>query len=59
MKKWIICTIIFLLMITIFISYSRVKVNCHTIEQVILGGVLGIIFGFIFYKISKIIMNFS
>ena len=56
-KKWIMYTIIFLLMITIFISYSRVKVNCHTIEQVILGGVLGIIFGFIFYKISKIIMN--
>ena len=56
-KKWIMYTIIFLLMITIFISYSRVKVNCHTKEQVILGGILGIIFGFIFYKISKIIIN--
>jgi membrane-associated phospholipid phosphatase len=57
MKKWIICAIIFLLMITIFISYSRVKINCHTIEQVVLGGILGIIFGFISYKISKIIIN--
>ena len=58
-KKWIMYTIIFLLIITIFISYSRVKVNCHTIEQVILGGILGIIFGFILYKISKILVNSS
>tara|TARA_B000000557_G_scaffold263889_2_gene267794 strand:+ start:127 stop:609 length:483 start_codon:yes stop_codon:yes gene_type:complete len=43
--------LILLLIITgIFIMYSRVKFRCHTIQQVILGGIIGVAMGNIFYK---------
>lgn len=39
--------------ISIWIMYSRIKLGCHTIQQVIIGGIIGIIFGYLtnyFYK---------
>ena len=57
-KNWITYTIILLFIITVFISYSRIKENCHTIEQVLLGSFIGTVLGFIFYNISKIIINY-
>jgi membrane-associated phospholipid phosphatase len=56
-KNWITYTIILLFIITVFISYSRIKENCHTIEQVLLGSFIGAVLGFIFYNISKIIIK--
>lgn len=56
-KNWITYTIILLFIITVFISYSRIKENCHTIEQVLLGSFIGVVLGFIFYNISKIIIK--
>ncbi len=54
---WLAFGIILGLIISIYISYSRVAVGCHTIQQVILGGILGMIFGTISYFISKIIIE--
>jgi len=41
---------LFLLIISIYGGYLRVKFGCHTIGQVFVGGILGIIIGFISYK---------
>lgn len=50
--------IIILLLIAILVSYSRVKVEgCHTWGQVITGGVIGIISGFVVNYIEKNIKN--
>jgi len=44
----LVCAIILLIMI--FVSYSRVYIEgCHTIQQVFAGGILGVITGFIIY----------
>lgn len=43
---WKILTILILLIFSIYISYSRVYIdNCHTIQQVTVGAIFGIIFG--------------
>lgn len=42
-------------LISSFLSYSRVLVNCHTIEQIILGSSIGFVFGLGWYKIYKFI----
>lgn len=39
-----------LMISTMFILYSRLKFRCHTIQQVILGGMLGMLLGNISYK---------
>lgn len=44
--------IVILWMICLSVAYSRVHLNCHTIEQVIFGGLLGIIFGSLGYAFS-------
>lgn len=53
-------TLLFIL-ISIGIMYSRVYLNCHTIQQVIIGGIIGIILGYFYYinevKIKKSIYN--
>jgi membrane-associated phospholipid phosphatase len=47
---WVILSCIFLIMSAWYISYSRVYIEgCHTIQQVIIGGILGICGGFIIY----------
>jgi len=53
----------FVLIISIFywmcyVSYSRVYIaNCHTIQQVIIGGLIGIGSGFIIWKLESIIVK--
>ena len=49
--------IIIVISIATYISYSRVYIeNCHTIQQVIVGGIIGIISGLlIYYYENKII----
>ena len=47
---WLILSCLLVLSSALYISYSRVYIEgCHTIEQVIAGGLLGIICGFITY----------
>jgi membrane-associated phospholipid phosphatase len=34
----------------VYVSYSRVYIDgCHTIQQVIVGGLLGVLIGFLIY----------
>lgn len=50
--RYIWLTILFILVLcsSIYISYSRVYIEkCHTIQQVLIGGIIGIICGFIVY----------
>jgi membrane-associated phospholipid phosphatase len=37
-----------------FLSYSRVLVNCHTIEQITLGSFIGFVLGFSWFRIYKL-----
>lgn len=47
---WCIILCISIIIIAIYISYSRVHIDkCHTIQQVIVGGIIGIVCGFIIY----------
>ena len=39
-----------LILIGVLVMYSRVKFRCHTTQQVILGGIIGVAMGNIFYK---------
>lgn len=49
-------SIIGLLCLGILVSYSRVEIeNCHTIEQVTLGGLLGISLGYISFIFKDIV----
>ena len=54
---WLACAILLGLVMSVYISYSRVAIGCHTIQQVTLGGGIGIILGTISYFISKIIIE--
>ena len=43
---WLIISCIIILMCAVYISYSRVYIEgCHTLQQVTVGGFIGIIFG--------------
>ena len=47
---WLIVSCSILLCTAIYISYSRVYIEgCHTIQQVIVGGFIGIAFGYIIF----------
>lgn len=47
---WLILSCLVVLTGAIYISYSRVYIEgCHTIQQVTVGGLLGILFGFLIY----------
>ena len=47
---WLILSYLLILVCTIYISYSRVNIErCHTYEQVIVGGILGICCGLLIY----------
>lgn len=41
----------------ILIPYSRVVMNCHTIQQIIIGGILGIILGITGWKIRPTVLS--
>ena len=50
---WLCISCILLIIIAIYISYSRVYIEgCHTIQQVSIGGVLGVGCGFLLYYIE-------
>lgn len=45
---WIFISVIVILAVVIYISYSRVYIEgCHTIQQVSVGGIVGVILGVI------------
>jgi membrane-associated phospholipid phosphatase len=47
---WVISSILFILSIMVYVSYSRVYIEgCHTIQQVVVGGMLGVLIGFLIY----------
>lgn len=55
---WLILSCILILCVVVYISYSRVYIEgCHTIQQVTLGGLLGIISGFIIYYLENDIID--
>lgn len=55
---WIICITIFILSIMVYVSYSRVYIEgCHTLQQVIIGGLLGILSGFLIYYYEDSTVN--
>ena len=52
-------SMILIIIITLSICYSRIILNCHTIQQVIVGGLFGILFGLIGYHFySTIFIDF-
>jgi membrane-associated phospholipid phosphatase len=56
--NYIISYIIILILISLTISLSRVLIeNCHTFQQITIGGILGIILGAISFKIYEHISN--
>ncbi len=46
-----------LFIIALSISISRVYINCHTVQQVIIGGIIGLIIGFLAYLLTKYIVE--
>ena len=55
--SWLISCIIILL-VALYISYSRVYIEgCHTIQQVGVGFIIGIVSGFIIYYFENVIIN--
>jgi membrane-associated phospholipid phosphatase len=56
-KPWTAITILLLLGLCVFISVSRVYVGCHTIQQVVVGGILGFMFGTLSYLLVKRIVE--
>jgi len=55
---WLILSCIFILGIATYISYSRVYIEgCHTIQQVIIGGILGSIMGFLVFFFETPVIN--
>ena len=56
-KPWTAITILLLLGICTFISVSRIYVGCHTIQQVVVGGLIGFLFGTLSYLIVKRIVE--
>jgi len=45
--------IIILSIIIIYMAYTRVLMNCHTIQQTILGSFMGLLFGHFYYFYIK------
>ena len=46
-----------LFIIAIAVSISRVYVNCHTIQQIIIGSIIGLILGCLAYLLAKYIVE--
>ena len=45
-KPFIFCI---MLMISIYMAYTRVLMNCHTVQQTIIGSIIGYILGYYYY----------
>lgn len=56
-RIWFIVSSCILLIMAITLSYSRVYLGCHTIQQVILGALIGIGFGLLSFWISSMIID--
>ena len=56
-KPWMIITILLLIALCTFISASRVYIGCHTIQQVVVGGLIGFLFGTLTYLLVKFIIE--
>jgi membrane-associated phospholipid phosphatase len=54
---WLTVAVIIGLLMSLYITYSRVSMGCHTIQQVIIGGVLGLLLGTVSYFVSKVIIE--
>jgi len=55
---WIFISIGVILSIMIYISYSRVYIEgCHTIQQVCVGGIVGVVLGFLAFYFEDNIKN--
>ena len=48
-NKWV--SVVLLNICCVIMALSRVYLGCHTIQQVIVGGLIGLLFGFAGYKI--------
>lgn len=46
-----------LFIIALAVSISRVYVNCHTVQQVTIGGIIGLILGSLAYLLTKYIIQ--
>jgi membrane-associated phospholipid phosphatase len=55
-RIWFIIGFIIMFLMAITLSYSRVYLKCHTVQQVIIGGLFGIGFGVLLYWISAMII---
>ena len=44
---------IILTLVSIYMIYSRVKLGCHTIQQVIIGSLFGVCFYFIYNRVAS------
>jgi hypothetical protein len=50
--------VIALIMMSLYISYSRVAIEgCHTVQQVILGGFIGVVIGYLGFVYENRIMS--
>lgn len=48
---WVIISVFFILLCASYISYSRVYIEgCHTLQQVIVGGIIGIVCGYLIFR---------
>jgi membrane-associated phospholipid phosphatase len=56
-RIWLSVGIVLLFLMAITLSYSRVYLNCHTVQQVIMGGIFGIGVGLLSYWISAMIIE--
>lgn len=50
-------TLSFCILFTFYTMYTRVLFNCHTIQQTIIGAMIGIIIGHYYYLLSKKLIN--
>jgi len=48
-----IIAIFLILLISLYVPYSRILIGCHSVSQVIVGYIIGIILGTISYKLYK------
>jgi len=55
---WLLISCISILSIAVYVSYSRVYIEgCHTIQQVIIGGIIGSIMGFLVFFFETPVIN--
>ena len=55
-KLWMIAGLIIL---TLIISYSRIRFNCHTVNQVLVGNLFGLIMGTINFIVYSYLLRFG